>query len=194
MTRIRKIHRFNNDRLNPLIPKKVAIQKTSKNSTKIRNIAKYNKKPKPKNDSLVVGEGHPWASIFKPVNGQVYINKDTADAFIFAKKLGWINLSGWQPDVGEGPPDVDNPPDPISGDQYLNIFNGDLYVFTEGMGWILQNAIEGPKGEKGDSFSFELETCLGGPDGPVLSGPIKVEPGRKVRLWMEKRPIYAELV
>lgn len=129
------------------------------------------------------GFGLPNENITNPTNGHFYVDQDSGDAYLFVAKLGWVNLNSWQPDVGEGPPDEDNPLNPLSGDQYLDVLTGDFYVFSEGLGWVLNNGIEGPPGPPGESFSFELMTTSG-PTGPTISGPITVTPGKTVRLWL----------
>lgn len=190
---------FNRDQLNPLIPKAVRKQKTPKGKrtysrkkiqSGLNQLKHLNLRRSP---SVVVGHGMPYQVVRKPRNGQFFVDQDTGDTYLFASKIGWLDLNGWQPDVGEGVPDAENPPDPLSGDQYLNILNGDLYVFTDGFGWVLQNGIEGPRGPPGESFTYDLIT-LDGPEGPPITGPITVTPNRTVCLWIKKNKLYADLV
>jgi len=187
----RRIRYFNRNIVNSLVPAHIRKLKTP-NGGKIRS-KKNNSNRGKNNKSLVVGHGLPYESINRPRNGQFYVDLDSGDTYLFAKQMGWLDLNGWQPDVGEGPPDEENTPDPLSGDQYLNIFNGDLYVYAEGMGWVLQNAIEGPPGPAGESFSFDIETTTG-PTGPTISGPLKVKPGQTVKLWIDKSQLHADVI
>ena len=122
----------------------------------------------------------------------MYVDSDTGDVYLFSVKLGWISMSGWQPDVGEGIPDNENPPDPLSGDQYLDILTGDLYVYSEGLGWVLQNAIEGPRGPPGESFDFNL-IIMDGPHGPDLMNPLHVKSGDTIKLWIEDTKLRARV-
>lgn len=155
---------------------------------------KFQKKLFKSSSNLIVKSGMPYDTILAPSNGQFYVNKDSGNTYLYADTLGWIDMSGWQPDVGEGVPETDNPPNPINGDQYLNVLNGDLYVFNEGFGWVMINGVEGPRGPPGESFSFELETYQDGVHGPLLSGPFKIEPGKCVRLWIENGQIYSDVI
>lgn len=156
-----------------------------------KKLNKMNRKLKKKPAGF--GHGVPENNIDKPSNGYIYVDEDTGETYIFIKKLGWIDLSSWQPDVGEGAPTKENPPEPLTGDQYIDAFTGDFYVFTEGFGWILINGVEGPPGPQGANFTFDLCTTMGS-TGPVISGPIKVEPGRTVQLWIEDGNLHADLI
>lgn len=187
----RRIRYFNRNVINSLVPANVRKLKTPRKN-KTKQLIKINKN-KRSVQSLIEDHGLPYEHINNPRSGQFYVNLDTGDTYLFAKQLGWLDINGWQPDVGEGAPDEENPANPLSGDQYLNIFTGDLYVFNEGFGWILQNAIEGPPGPAGESFSFELETITG-PTGPTLSGSMTVNPGQKVKLWIKDSQLYADVI
>jgi hypothetical protein len=194
---------FNSGKLNPRTPSSIksvkshknTITKSSKKPHKLRSQSNNNRfKPLSSSNNLIVKSGMPYDTILSPINGQLYVDKDTGNTYLYADSLGWIDMSGWQPDVGEGVPDISNPPNPISGDQYLNILNGDLYVFNEGLGWVMLNGIEGPRGPPGDTFSFDLETYQDGVTGPLLSGPFKIEAGKCVRLWIENGQIHADVI
>lgn len=198
--------RFNSRALNPRIPNNIKAQKTPKRVTldkPIKTLKKYKNhvapariryKPINSLNNVIVESGVPTDTVANPINGQLYVNKDSGDTYLFAASLGWIDMSGWQPDVGEGVPDATNPPNPLSGDQYLNILNGDLFVFNEGLGWVMLNGVEGPPGPPGESFSFDLETYQDGVEGPMLSGPLKVEAGKCVKLWIKNGQIYSDVV
>ena len=47
----------------------------------------------------------------------------------------------------------------------------------------MNNGIEGPRGPPGPSFSFDLCTSVGS-TGPIVTGPLRVEPGNTVQLWI----------
>lgn len=143
-----------------------------------------------KKDRAGFGHGPPSG---KSVNGFFYVNQDTGDTYIYVKNLGWVDLSSWQPDVGEGPPSKENPPDPFTGDQYIDVLTGDFYIFTEGFGWILGNGIEGPPGPQGPAFTFDLCTTVG-PTGPTISGPLQVKPGQTVQLWIQDGQLHADVI
>lgn len=126
-------------------------------------------------------------------NGNFYVDQDTGNAYLFITNLGWVDLSSWQPDIGEGLPAEDNPPNPLSGDQYLDMLTGDFYIFVEGLGWILQSGIEGPQGPPGETFSFDIVTSMGA-TGPIISGPIKVTNGKTVQLWMDNGYLQCDVI
>lgn len=131
------------------------------------------------------GSGAPYESVKNPSNGLLYVDSDTGDTYLFVAKLGWVNQSSWQPDVGEGPPVGDwAPEDPMSGDQYVDVISGDFYYYSEGFGWVMMNGVEGPQGVAGESFSFELVTSVGA-TGPVVTGPFQVKAGSRVKLWVD---------
>lgn len=132
------------------------------------------------------GSGPPENNISNPSNGYIYVDSNTISTYIFITKLGWVDLTSWQPDVGEGAPSDENPPDPFSGDQYLDILTGDFYVYSDGFGWVLNNGIEGPTGPPGPSFKFQIITTQG-VDGPINSGPIEVNSGQTIQLWLNDR-------
>lgn len=160
-----------------------------------RNKSKPTKKSSKKSSKIgpVVADGMPFNAIRKPKNGQFFVNQTTGDTYLYASQLGWLDMNGWQPFVGEGVPQQDNPPYPNSGDQYLNVLSGDLYVFAEGFGWVLQNGLQGPQGPPGDSFSFEIETVAGSRDGPTISGPISVKANQRVKLWIDNGQLHADV-
>lgn len=139
------------------------------------------------------GIGMPENNVKKPHNGFIYVNEETADTFVFFKSLGWISLSGFYPDVGEGAPDKNNPPAPMTGDQYVDILTGDFYVFTEGLGWKANTGVPGPAGPPGQEFTFNFVTTVG-PDGPVLSGPFTIKSGSQVQMWTQDGKLYADVV
>jgi len=147
------------------------------------------------NETAITGSGPPneLPEKLNINNGNFYVDQNNGNAYLYISKLGWIDLSSWQPDIGEGMPAEDNPPSPLSGDQYLDILTGDFYIFIEGLGWVLQSGVEGPQGPPGESFSFDLVTSMG-PTGPVISGPIKVTPGRTIQLWMEGNLLHCDVI
>jgi len=147
------------------------------------------------NETAITGSGPPneLPEKFNINNGNFYVDQNTGNAYLYISKLGWIDLSSWQPDIGEGMPETDNPPNPLSGDQYLDILTGDFYIFIESLGWILQTGVEGPPGPPGESFSFDIVTSMG-PTGPIISGPIKVTPGRTVQLWMDNGYLHSDVI
>jgi len=97
----------------------------------------------------VLGQGPPEETWLDPPNGGIYVEEDSANVYLHVADLGWVQLNGWCPDVGEEDPCQENPEDPMSGDMYLNILTSDLFYFVEGFGWVLLNGIEGPPGPNG---------------------------------------------
>lgn len=189
-----KIRYFNRD-------KHKIIKKThDKHNKKNKKNDKNNKKTikhlqKLLKDTAITGSGPPneLSDKISINNGNFYVDQDTGNAYLFITKLGWIDLSSWQPDVGEGMPAEDNPPNPISGDQYLDVLTGDFYIFIDGLGWVLQTGIEGPQGPPGETFSFDLVTSMG-PTGPIISGPIKVTNGKTIQLWIEDGYLHGDVI
>lgn len=188
------VHQFN--RPNPRWGQVFGISSQKKSTPKKKHTS-ANKVRTIKDWQPMAGSGHGLPTEnFKtnPKNGFMFIDEDTGDPYLFLKKFGWINLSSWQPAVGEGPPSTDNPPEPLTGDQYLDAFTGDFYIYTEGIGWVLGSGIEGPPGPPGPTYSFELTTSVG-QTGPTISGPLKVDNGQRVNLWLdEAQQLHADLV
>lgn len=146
-----------------------------------------NKRTRNQQRLVKVAEGAPTENVSHPINGMLYVDAETGNTYLFAKELGWIDQSSWQPDVGEGPPTGEMaPPDPMTGDQYIDVISGDFYFYSEGFGWVLGNGTEGPQGPPGPSFSFDLITTMGA-TGPTISGPLKVTPGSRVQLWINDK-------
>jgi hypothetical protein len=96
--------------------------------------------------NVIVAKGTPDSVA---TDGTFYIEPDTADIYIYVDALGWIQLNGWAPDVGETIPEAGSPANPITGNQYINILTGDLYYYVEGFDWILLNGLVGPAGPAG---------------------------------------------
>lgn len=175
----RKLRVFNRDQHNRKVPSGIKINR-HQSSSKIKKKAGF-------------GHGPPEKNVKNPRNGFIYVDQDTADTYLYISHLGWIDLSSWQPDVGDGPPSKENPPNPITGDQYVDILTGDFYIFTEGFGWVLGSGVEGPPGPQGASFTVDLCTTIG-PTGPVISGPLTVEPGRTIQLWIDNGNLFADVI
>lgn len=98
---------------------------------------------------IKLGNGPPEENWEDAPDGAIYVEEETADVYLHAEKLGWVQLNGWCPDIGEENPNEENPPDPMTGDMYVNVLTADLFYFVEGFGWVLINGLIGPQGPEG---------------------------------------------
>jgi len=186
MTYQKKFHTFNRHKSKVRSRRSTQKIKTKKHEalTKLKNTQISKAKS---------GVGLPESNVKNPIDGFIYVDQDTADTYVYFKKLGWISLSGFYPDVGEGAPDKENPPSPLTGDQYVDILSGDFYVYADGFGWKMNTGSSGPQGPPGPAFSIDFATTMG-PTGPIISGPFKLESGKQVQMWVTDGSLYADVV